>query len=155
MFCPTNSPKRFHFQVTIIWHKKQDCRLFLKHLSCQSKHSLVTLLNDFSSLFCCSGSFPGANHHPAREPRVAADHAGLRLLWRMPEEVRQRQRLEVLHRPVRLPSAHRTGWWTGRTSAGGAALIFTQIRFNSIFFLLQFCSSSSEVPYMFSDSVPV
>lgn len=65
--------------------------------------------------FFGSGSFSGANHHPAREPRVAADHAGLRLLRRVSEEVRQRQRVEVLYRPVRLPAAHRAGRWTGRT----------------------------------------
>lgn len=73
----------------------------------------------FVYLFVCSGSFPGANHHPAREPRVAADHTGLRFLRRVPEEIRERQRVEVLHRPVRLPAAHRAGRWTGGSATGG------------------------------------
>lgn len=75
-------------------------------------------------LFVCSGSFPGANHHPAREPRVAADHTGLWFLWRVPEEIRERQRVEVLHRPVRLPATHRAGRWTGgRGPPGDAAVL--------------------------------
>lgn len=69
------------------------------------------------SLF--AGSLPRAHHHPAREPREPADHAGVRLLRRVPPQVRQRQRVEVLHRPVRLPPAHGAGGLPGRAASGG------------------------------------
>lgn len=51
-------------------------------------------------LFLFSGPLPAAHHNPQREPREQTDHAGVRLLRRVPEEIRQRQRVEVLHRPV-------------------------------------------------------
>jgi hypothetical protein len=44
--------------------------------------------------------------HP-REPRVEADHAGVRVLRRVPSEVRQRKRVAVLHGHIRLPVAVR------------------------------------------------
>ncbi|KAK5276366.1 hypothetical protein LTR16_011331, partial [Cryomyces antarcticus] len=52
-------------------------------------------------------SIPPAHHHPAWQPRVASNHASLRLLRRVPAQIRQRECLEVLHRSVRLPSSHR------------------------------------------------
>lgn len=64
----------------------------------------------------CLGSFSGANHHPEREPWVTTDHTSLWLLRWMSEEVRQCQRLEVLHRLVWLPAANRTGRPTGGVS---------------------------------------
>lgn len=86
--------------------------------------------------FCLfSGSFPGTNHHPARKPRVAADHAGLRLLRRVPEEVRQCQRVEVLHRPVRLPAAHRAGRRTG----GRSQTLITESLFYHLRLLFSSC----------------
>mmetsp|Transcript_820 Transcript_820/g.1788 ORF Transcript_820/g.1788 Transcript_820/m.1788 type:complete len:213 (+) Transcript_820:1114-1752(+) len=43
-------------------------------------------------------------HHPHPwQPREPTDHPGLRLLRRVPPQVWQRQRLEVLHRNLRLP----------------------------------------------------
>lgn len=50
--------------------------------------------------FSPPGAVPGAHHHPEGQPREPADHTGVRLLRRVPAQVRQRQRLEVLHRPV-------------------------------------------------------
>ena len=52
---------------------------------------------------------PRPGDDPARQPRVEADHAGLRLLRRVPAQVRHRQRLEALHGPLRLPAADRDG----------------------------------------------
>mmetsp|Transcript_14055 Transcript_14055/g.33208 ORF Transcript_14055/g.33208 Transcript_14055/m.33208 type:complete len:271 (-) Transcript_14055:229-1041(-) len=48
------------------------------------------------------GSVPAPDHAAARQPRVAADHAGLRLLRRVPAQVRERQPMEVLYRALRL-----------------------------------------------------
>mmetsp|Transcript_31853 Transcript_31853/g.82464 ORF Transcript_31853/g.82464 Transcript_31853/m.82464 type:complete len:248 (-) Transcript_31853:131-874(-) len=55
------------------------------------------------------GAPQGPHHHPARQPREPADHAGVRLLRRVPAQVWQRQGLAVLHRPLRLPAAHGAG----------------------------------------------
>ena len=49
----------------------------------------------------------------AREPRVAADHAGVRVLRRVPAEVRERQRVAVVHGCVRLPHAVGYHRWQG------------------------------------------
>ena len=43
------------------------------------------------------GSVPRAHNHSEREPRVPPDHAGLRILRRVSEEIRKRQCLEILH----------------------------------------------------------
>lgn len=53
-----------------------------------------------SALVPFSGTLPAAHHNPPREPREQTDHAGVRLLRRVPEEIWQCQRVEVLHRPV-------------------------------------------------------
>ena len=49
-----------------------------------------------------AGTLPGPHHVDSWQPRVAADHPGVRLLRRVPQEVRQRERLEVLHGDIRL-----------------------------------------------------
>lgn len=64
-----------------------------------------------------TGSIQGADHHPPREPRKQTDHAGLRLLRRVSQKVRQRERLEVFHRPFRLPSPHCPRGHTGKSPA--------------------------------------
>ena len=53
------------------------------------------------------GSLPRPRHHHPRQPREPADHAGVRLLRRVHEEVRTRGDLESVHRPVRLHATHR------------------------------------------------
>lgn len=53
------------------------------------------------------GALPRTNHDPARQPRIETDHSSLRLLRRMSAQIRQSERVEVLHRPVRLSAAHR------------------------------------------------
>ena len=52
---------------------------------------------------------PRPGDDPARQPRVEADHAGLRLLRRVRAQVRQRQRVALLRRLLRLPLAGRLG----------------------------------------------
>jgi len=44
-----------------------------------------------------AGAVPRPHHAHPRQPRVAADHAGVRLLRRVPAQVRQRERVAVLH----------------------------------------------------------
>ncbi len=51
------------------------------------------------------GSVPWERHASAREPRIPADHTGLWVLRRMHAEIRQRQRLAVLHGSLRLSDA--------------------------------------------------
>lgn len=53
-----------------------------------------------SSFLPPPGPVPRENHNPARQPRVPPDHTGVRLLRRVLTEVRQPERLEVLHGPV-------------------------------------------------------
>ena len=55
-----------------------------------------------------AGPVQGSDNDPARQPREPTDHAGVRLLRRVSAQVRQRQRVEVLHRPVRLPAPNGT-----------------------------------------------
>ncbi len=61
--------------------------------------------------FACvpKGALEGQNFHPARQPRVAADHAGVRVLRRVPAQIRQRQCVEELYRSVRLLSPYSPG----------------------------------------------
>jgi hypothetical protein len=46
------------------------------------------------------GPLPGARHHHPRQPRVAADHPSVRLLRRVPPQVRLCDRLENIYRPL-------------------------------------------------------
>jgi hypothetical protein len=62
------------------------------------KHSPLLLV-----LCVLAGAVPGSNLPHPRQPRVAADHAGVRVLRRVPAQVRQRQRVALLHRHLRLP----------------------------------------------------
>ena len=46
---------------------------------------------------CLPGQVQQQDHHPQGEPRVQADHPGVRLLRRVPPQVWECQRVEVLH----------------------------------------------------------
>ena len=66
-----------------------------------------------------AGALPGPNHADQRQPRVAADHTGVRLLRGVSTQVRQRHRLALLHRDLRLPQLvcnHRRQGLYGRCS---------------------------------------
>lgn len=56
------------------------------------------------------GPIPWTHHHPSRQPRVPPDHTSVRILWRVSAQIRKSQCLEVLHRSVRLSTAHRSRW---------------------------------------------
>lgn len=79
------------------------------------KFHLTILMNLL--LLMNTGTVQGKNNHPPRQPRVQTDHTGVRVLRRMLAQVRQRQRVEVLHRPVWLPAAHSAGGRTDFLSA--------------------------------------
>ena len=50
------------------------------------------------------GPVPRPGLRPAGEPRIAADHAGVRVLRRVRPQVRFGERVEDVHGPVRLPA---------------------------------------------------
>ena len=72
------------------------------------RRSRLLLRRDRDVAGCPEGSLQGANHHPEGQPRVPTDHAGVRVLRRVSQKIRERQRVEVLHGLVRLPTADRT-----------------------------------------------
>lgn len=59
-------------------------------------------LGDTDALDDSEGALPGPDHTAARQPRIEADHQSVRILRRVPEQVRERERLEVLLPSVRL-----------------------------------------------------
>mmetsp|Transcript_14162 Transcript_14162/g.40108 ORF Transcript_14162/g.40108 Transcript_14162/m.40108 type:complete len:238 (-) Transcript_14162:352-1065(-) len=64
----------------------------------------------------CIGAVPGQDLLDKGEPRVEADHPGVRVLRRVPEEVRDAERVAVLRGGLRLPFVGRFG---GRRGARG------------------------------------
>ena len=69
----------------------------------------LLLGRDFFAAPRAQGALPGPGGPGQGEPRVEADHAGLRLLRRVRAQVRQRQRVALLRRLLRLPLAGRLG----------------------------------------------
>ena len=61
----------------------------------------VTLLVAFE------GQVARENHNPQREPRKSTNHPSVRLLRRVPQKVRQRECVEILHGSLRLPAPDR------------------------------------------------
>lgn len=84
----------------------------------------------FSNLhqYCIAGQIPRENNHPARKPRVPSDHSSIRLLRRMPAQVRQRVRVETLHGSVRFPAADRAGGRADILPARGAQSVYRHAR---------------------------
>jgi len=81
----------------------------------KSTNTLIS--SQVSSSACCPRSLARSLlPRPQGKPRVSSDHPGLRFLRRVSSKVRKRQRLEVLHRPLRLPSPHRSDREPGSSS---------------------------------------
>ena len=59
------------------------------------------------------GPVQRSHHNPTWQSRKPTDHSGLRFLRRMSAQVRQRERVEVLHRLVWLSASDGSCWRTG------------------------------------------
>lgn len=70
-----------------------------------------------------SGALPRQDNTDPGQPRVTANHPGVRLLRRVPPQVRLSHRVEVLHRDIRLPVA--LGYHRRQGETGGASDIMT------------------------------
>jgi hypothetical protein len=62
----------------------------------------LLLSRDGHSASRAQGQIQGPHHNTARQPRVETDYTGVWVLRRVLEEIRQRQRLEVLYGLIRL-----------------------------------------------------
>lgn len=60
------------------------------------------------------GPVQGPHHYSEGQPRIPPDHAGLRVLRRMPPQVRQRLGVELLHRALRLLAHDSAGRGQGK-----------------------------------------
>ena len=87
-----------------------------KYLSIVELHIWsVACVYSFFVIFS-EGPFSWTNHDPSRQPREPADYPSVWFLWRVPTQVRQCQRLEVLHWSLRLSAANCSCWQAGRSS---------------------------------------
>lgn len=89
---------------------------------CDFLYDIVERSRIASSMFltrvrCPSGALPRPNNVDQGEPRVPADHPGLRLLRRVPAQVRLSHRVEILHRDLRLLVSLRHHRRQGKPSA--------------------------------------
>lgn len=62
----------------------------------------LLLSRDGYSASRAQGQVQGSHHDTARQPRVETDYTGVWVLRRVLEEIRQRQRLEILYGLIRL-----------------------------------------------------
>lgn len=105
-----------------------------------------------------SGALPWQNHAYPWQPRVATDHTGVWVLWRVSPKVRLGDRVEVLHRDLRLLVPLRHHWWKGgcRPLAGlttWMALGMKWLNLDILFLLLLLLSNSNDCFEFLGDDV--
>lgn len=89
-------------------------KVFLRCTRCRiCRISPTQICSECSCASFLTGPFPRAHHDIAWKPWEQTDHTGVWLLWRVLEEIWQRKRVEILHRPLWLSTPYSPGWWTG------------------------------------------
>ena len=90
----------------------QDWRQLARHqllVHGRLRGSRLLLGGDCDPARGTQGPLQGPHHHTAWQPRIPTDHTSVRLLWRVPAQVWQRQCVEIFHRSIRLSTTNRLG----------------------------------------------
>lgn len=98
----------------------------------------LLLRRDLPSPPRIQSTLPRSYHPYSREPRVAANHTGIRFLRRVPAEIRLCERLAILLRSIRLSSACSDRGWASVLCAWGLKPQFICNRPGQYFRLLDF-----------------